>query len=334
MARRLVLAIAGGIALVVLVAWRGGRAPAHRLPPRATLPGATDVARVAPAPAPTLAGQRAAPPPAGLPTSLEGSEPDGAIAADAAGHLIVDIELRRLFDYFLAATGEEPVATIRDRIIATLRQRLPELAASEAIAILDRYLAYREAVRQSTPARDPAAELDRLHDLRQQMFSPDVAKAFFADEEAAIYAAFARRDALLDPALSPAERDRRIADLDARLPPAVRAARAAATAPIDQMKRDAAMRAAGATDQDITAARTAALGAEAAARLAELDRARAAWQARLDAFRAQRAALLADPALDPAERQRRVDDLLARSFTSQERIRVEALDRIAAHGGK
>ncbi|HEX7842776.1 MAG TPA: lipase secretion chaperone, partial [Kofleriaceae bacterium] len=125
------------------------------------------------------------------------------------------------------------------------------------------------------------------------------------------------------------ERERRLAEIDARLPAAVQKARAAATAPIDEMNREQAMRAAGASDDQIAAARTANLGAEAAARLADLDRTRAAWNARLAQFRAQRAQLLADPRLDDAERRRRIDALLEQSFTPQERIRVEALDRIS-----
>jgi lipase chaperone LimK len=267
------------------------------------------------------------PAPGALPGSLEGTEADGAITADAAGHLIVDLELRRLFDHFLAATGEEPLATMRARIVAVLRARLPVTAAAEAEAILDQYLAYREAARTLTATADPRAGLDQIHDLRAKIFAPEVARAFFADEEAATYAAIARRDALIDPALSAAERDRKIAEIDARLPPAVREARAAATAPIDQMAREQAMRAAGATDAQIAAARTAALGADAAARLAELDRTRAAWDARLARFRAARAALLADTALDAAARDRRIAELLASSFSPEERIRVDALDR-------
>lgn len=76
--------------------------------------------------------------------------------------------------------------------------------------------------------------------------------------------------------------------------------------------------------------RGAWLDAEATARLAELDQARAAWLARLAQFRAQRIALLTDPRLGDDERQRRIDELYARSFTAQERLRVESLDRNAA----
>jgi lipase chaperone LimK len=110
----------------------------------------------------------------------------------------------------------------------------------------------------------------------------------------------------------------------------VREARAAAMAPLDEMNRETALRAAGASDPQIAAARTAAFGAEAAARLAELDRAHAAWDARLAEFRAARAAVLADPQLDDAARRRRIDELLARAFSPAERVRVEALDRIAS----
>ncbi|HEX2686462.1 MAG TPA: lipase secretion chaperone [Kofleriaceae bacterium] len=333
------VAIIGGcilVGIVGVVLWRGSSAATEPIarpapgvegqPAGAGVPAVTRAPAVPPAPpAPDVV------PPAALPASLEGTEPDGAVAADATGHLIISLELRRLFDHFLAASGEESIATMRARIIAALRQRLPVVAAAEAIKILDRYLAYRDAARLLVSASsDLVGELDQVHALRAKFFSPAVTKAFFADEEAATYAAIARRDALADPTLSAGERDRRLAEIDARTPAAVREARAAAMAPIDELYRETALRAAGASDQQIATARTAAFGAEAAARLAELDRAHAAWDARLAEFRAERAAVLADPQLDDAARRRRIDELLARAFSPAERVRVEALDRIAS----
>lgn len=322
--------IATGTAILGLaLAVRSCREPE---PPPPAAPAAPAASAAVPASAPSARVPPAvdpAAPPAALPRSLEGTEADGAVTADAAGHLIVDLELRRLFDHFLIATGEEPLAGIRARILAALRARLPEPATSEAAAILDRYLAYRDAAGRLALPADPRAGLAQVHELRGRMFAPEVARAFFADEEAATYAVLDRRDVALDPALPAAERDRRLAEIDARLPAAVRDARAAATAPIDELERERAMRAAGATDQQVAEARTAAVGEAAAARLAELDRSRAAWDARLAQFRAARAALLADPALDGAERSRRIEQLVASSFTPEERIRVEALDHIA-----
>ena len=333
------LAIAGGaavlalVALVGVMAWPTSRTPAQ--PPAERTAGPRAAGNVASTAAgalgpPVLANSDGVPP-ATLPGSLEGTDADGAVAADATGHLIITIELRRLFDHFLAASGEEPIATMRGRIIAVLRARLPAVAAAEAIAILDRYLAYRDAARALVPrSPDPVAGLDQVHDLRARLFSPAVVQAFFADEEATTYAALARRGVLADTTLPDAERERRLAELDARIPAAVREARAAATAPLDELNREATLRAAGASDQQIAAARTAALGAGAADRLAELDRAHAAWDARLAQFRAARAAVLADPRLDDAERRRRIADLLARSFSPAEQIRVETLDRMSS----
>ena len=332
--RRRLVAIGGALALAVVaggLALRSSRPPAARpAVTAASQPTAGGTATAAPAAAPLTAPHPDVAPPAALPASLEGTEPDGALEADAGGHLVVTIELRRLFDHFLAASGEEPLAALRARIIAVLRQRLPATAAAEAIAILDRYLAYREAARYlAPPPSDPAAGLAQVHELRARMFAPAVAAAFFADEEAAIYAALARRDVLADPSLAPAERARRLAEIDARTPAAVRAARAAALAPVDEMRREAELPAAGASAAELAAARAAALGVGAAARLADLDHAHAAWDARLAQFRAERAAVLADPRLSDTERARRIEELVARSFSAPERIRVEALDRIA-----
>src|SRR5262249_12066083 len=157
--------------------------------------------------------------------------------------------------------------------------------------------------------------LDEVHALRARWLGAEVAAALFGDDEAAIRAALARRDVLADPQLSPAERERRLAEIEAATPRETREARAAALAPVDELARETALRAQGAGDDQIAALRTAELGPAAAARLAELDRAHAAWDARLAKFRAERAALLADPRLDAAERQRQIDELLAREFT-------------------
>ncbi len=320
-----------GLAVVAIVA----------LDPRGTAPARVPVGSAAPATAvpapPTLPAARPAPSVAAtardvaaaeLPGSLAGADADGAVAADASGHLVIDLELRRLFDHFLAASGEEPLATMRARIIAVLHARLPPDAAAEAIAILDRYLAYRDAARGLPPTTSDREGLTQVHALRARMFTPEVARAFFADEEAATFAALDRRDVMTDPALSDAERARRVAELEARIPASVREARAAAMVPLDAMNREAALRAAGASDAEITAARTTTFGADGAARLAELDRARAAWDARLAQFRAVRKALLADATLDDAARSARLEALLVQSFTPPERIRVEAIEQL------
>lgn len=89
------------------------------------------------------------------------------------------------------------------------------------------------------------------------------------------------------------------------------------------------MRAAGASDAEIQRYRVETDGPEAADRLAELDRRRAAWAARLQTFRAARAALLSAET-EPAEPGLAVRRLLEGSFTPLEQIRVEATDHMDA----
>ena len=85
--------------------------------------------------------------------------------------------------------------------------------------------------------------------------------------------------------------------------------------PLDAMRAEASLPRA-----ETRSFRERTFGPEAAARLAALDDARARWAQRLEAFRGERANL-ADPAA--------VARLLQTSFTPEERVRVEALERMA-----
>jgi hypothetical protein len=101
---------------------------------------------------------------------------------------------------------------------------------------------------------------------------------------------------LRDPGLAEEERAARLAAMEAELPESAREARAAATAALTLRRDETRLRAEGASDAEIGALREARFGPEAAARLAALDQARAAWSARVSAYRAER------------ERVRRPDD--------------------------
>ncbi|WP_437594983.1 lipase secretion chaperone [Sorangium sp. So ce1000] len=260
------------------------------------------------------------------PPSLRGTDVDGAVIVDERGDLVVGPELLGLFDYFLSAAGEEPAAAIRARVVAAIRERAAGPAADQAIALFDRYLGYREAAGAARAAEeaDPAARLAALREIRRAWFGEEAAARLFGDEEREIEAAIDESRVLADATLSPEERAARIADVEAALPEAVREAREAATRPLAQQAAEQALRDAGASDEALHAYRVATVGPEAADRLAELDRQRAAWQQRLDAFAGERASIEATVA-DPDGRRVAEEALLARSFTSEERLRVRAI---------
>jgi len=334
--RRALLALAG-IALVALgaVSLATLRRQAVLPPPVASAPPVQVAAREE---ARSSAGPRdgVLPPP---PPSLADTTPDGDLAVDANGHLAPNPAALRLFDYYLAAAGEEPPDVIRARIVAEIGRRVDEPAAGEAVALLDRYLAYRaEAERLATEGAAPA-DLERrlqwVRELRRRHFGADTAAALFGEEERLAENALARRRVASDPALAPEERERRMEALEAELPESVRESRRLARAIADSKREVDALRARGASDAEVWAARERRFGPEAADRLAALDVRRAGWQRRLDAYRAERDALLRDPELAPlapAEREARLEALRAVHFTPEERLRVRALEEAQSSG--
>jgi lipase chaperone LimK len=225
--------------------------------------------------APAAAAAGLLPPP---PASLDGTDVDGRLVVDAHGDLVVSPEVRRFFEYFLSATGEDEDAAIRRRVEAAIDARVPPRAAAQARALFDRFLAYREAARglQASPSDSLATRLAAVREIRWKTFGRQAADALFGDEDLKDDAAIEPRAAAVT---TPAEREAEL--------------------------RETALRDGGAE------------------RLQALDRARADWQRRLDAFRAERAR--------GGDGDDSVKQLLAASFTAEEAVRVRALERIAGH---
>ncbi|NNC15428.1 lipase chaperone [Corallococcus exiguus] len=272
-----------------------------------------------------------------LPGSLQDTEEDGAVLVDASGHLVPNADLRRLFNYYLSATGEESASLIRERILAALRaKKLPAAAMDEAVQVLDDYLAYLEAARGlgsngSAATMDTAERLESLRKLRREHLG-GAADGLFGQEEAVDAVAVERLKLMKDASLTKEEREQRMSALEDRLPPDVRASREEAVRPLRQQAVEQELLAAGATAEDLHQHRLSTVGPEATGRLESLDAERAQWKQRLADFRAKREALgQSEP--DPARRQAAVQRLLFDSFTPEERLRVEAADTIEAATG-
>jgi len=261
------------------------------------------------------------------PRSLRGTDEDGALRVGPDGSLVLGPEVIRLFDYYFTTEGEEDEATIRARILAAIRSRVDGPAAIEAAKLLDEYLAYRKdeggLELPKGAGDDPEARLAAISELRKKHFGEDAAEKLFGDEEREGEVAAASSKVRQDDSLTDEERERRVAELEEGLPAAAREAREASTVALRARDEAAAMRAEGASAEEIHAARAETLGEEAADRLAALDEARAAWKARVEAFRKERDALFASTE-DEAARAKGEQALLDRSFTKVEQRRVRA----------
>jgi lipase chaperone LimK len=329
--RRAAGVAAGGAAALVALA---ALVPIGRASRPTTLPAAAAPASAAP-PSPTARGAPPAPALPPLPASLAGTAAGGDLALDARGHFAPGPEALELFDYYFSASGEEPDAVILARIRAEIRRRLPAPAAAEAEALLDRYLAYRDGAAalfaEDLSFADPERRFQRIRELRREVFGPELAAALFGDEEQVVSVDLERRRVALERDLSPGERARHLAALEAELPAAEREARAEARAILELRTAEAELRAEGAGEDAIQAERERRFGPEAAARLAALDGRRAAWSERVASYRAARDALRA-AGLAPADEAAALARLRAERFQGPERLRIEALERIEAGG--
>ncbi len=319
-------AAAAGIAAVALALGIS----ALREPPAGAV-SVSVAARAAPAATPAPAALPAHPSAvAPLPASLRGTEVPGGLAVDAAGHFRATRDALDLFDYYFSASGEEPDAQIRRRIEAEIGARLEDPAREQALAFFDAYLRYREQARALFESGYEDLPLEtrfqRIRELRRAVFGAGDAEVLFAADEDRIRVELERRRVAQDPALSAIERERRLAALDERLPAEVREAQAAARAALDLREAEARLRAEGAGDSEIRALREQRFGPEAAARLAALDRERDEWQARLDEWRATRAALEAQLADDPAQLAETLDAARTERFSAREQLRVDAAE--------
>lgn len=267
--------------------------------------------------------------------SFEGTIPDGNLTVASDDVLIVDAELERLFDYYLAAVGEKPLDAIRIEIENELDRRLKPGAASAAKRLLARYLDYKrelaavenQAQLAGNSANAARARLLAMQQARARFFSANEIQGLFGFEDAYDMDAVTRLEIGQDQSLSDTQKREKLAALDAALPPAVREAREAPLKIIKLEEEVAKMRAANASEDDIYRMRAAALSPEAAARFAEIDHEEAAWKARITDYLAERSKLMSNATnVSETERQAAMQRLRQARFTSDEQRRLSAYE--------
>lgn len=258
-----------------------------------------------------------------VPHSLRGTQPDGGVRFRGNGELIADAELRRHFDWYLAAMGEQDLQAIRARLARDSALLMNPAQVAAVLAWFDRYVAYQRASTRLAGISDLQERLDAVRALRKQMLGETAAQGFFGEEEDEAMRVIALKQAQADPSLSPAQRESLQRELEARSPGYAEARRESELR--EQLgELDAALDRQGASATERHAERSALLGTEAADRFAELDRTRADWNARLQSYAQQRAALQTRSGLSDMQRQAESRRLLA-AFTPAEQRRIVAL---------
>ncbi len=270
---------------------------------------------------------------ASLPPSFRGTEVDGGFEVDAAGNLIVTQEVRHLFDYFLAAIGEEPLERTLERLRDYIDASLAAPARNQAQALLDQYLDYKQQLAQLEQELPQLATLDGLRSreaavqaLRARVFSAEAHQAFFAREEGFNRFSLERLAIRQNPDLDDAGKAQAIDRLRAGLPEVLHAH------VLPQLQQELRVQTErlgpDATPAQVRQLRQQLVGAEATARLEVLDAQRQQWRQRLKDYLTEKQRLEAHPGLSGAEREAALQRLIEERFDERERLRLDAAERL------
>jgi len=284
--------------------------------------------------APTMAEMLAV-----LPPSLQDAGRPADLDLDENGALIVNIKVRNLFDFYLAALGEDTEAMVIERIAHHVRN-LPSEAQRRVLDILDGYLGYRQAMDdylaanqqrgaalgQSLSDDELAAkkravmdEKLRLRDLRSQYMDAETITAFYAREDQLDDYTLRRYVIEDDPLLSDAEKDAAMEDALSTMPEWFQK-QTRITQSVSDIR---ALDSQGLSAVELARARHEAVGPEAVKRLEVLDQKRAAWQKRVDDYQAELNRLEAFwGGADSANYNAAVEKLRTERFSPMEQIRL------------
>lgn len=274
--------------------------------------------------------------PQSLPSSLQGTTAP-RLPIGTNGHLARTRAVRDFFDYFLTAQGAESTEALDKlvrRFIAAQLDGTP--AADDALAVWQRYGAYRTACAQLTP---PGSMPDGKPDFNVLQLAIDQrsslaarimgewSEAFFGDELRQQRDGLARLRIASDATLSDAEKSARLAMLDAVLPQNVRDAREQAREQQASIDAVAQMLKQGASPDAVRAQVTQTSGSDAAERVVQMQSDQQEWQARYADYEAQRAQI-ERTGLSPQDYNTQVEQLRQRLFPNAgDAMRVTSLDQ-------
>ncbi len=273
--------------------------------------------------------------------SMQDTLPDGdlqaiqkGLAANTSGGLAYG-ELKRLFDYYLSAVGEQSIETITLQIRGELDRRLPPAQAQKAQRLLGLYIEFkRELVRVESQPQLAGNGLQAIRgrfvamqDIRARYFSAEESEGMFGFDDSYDMDAIARLEISQNPALTAEQKKRQLAAMDAALPEQLRKEREASSVVVRVEQQAQDLRAKGGSDDDVYRMRAKELDPQAAARLADVDREEAAWKGRIARYLEERSKLLLSQVnASASERDASLAQLQQSAFSEAERPRLKAYE--------
>jgi lipase chaperone LimK len=271
--------------------------------------------------------------------SLKGTQIHGNLRMDENGNLIIEKEIKQLFDYFLNVTGEVPREQLIEQIKQGIADYLPEPAQSQALKIFSDYLEYQTALQveidsglyQVSPGN--LDDLESTYRTRSQLRSfhlgNEVSTAFFKEEEARDWYTVGKLRVNANTSLSEQERQAELAVLENALPEThkkVLNKQRSREAVRDRIKE---LRSENANIYDMKEEWSKHYDSEAVDRFVKLEVSRNEWNNRFSSY-LQKKETLADTYTNEADYNRAVAQLKSSLFNEAEARRVSVRESIAA----
>lgn len=284
-----------------------------------------------------------------LPHSLKGTQVDGEIIIDDNKNLVVTKGLRRLFDYFLSAQGEESLDIIHKRVADYIRKHTPDPAATQALSIYYNYIKYLDGVasieKQYAPldakSKNSPQNLDldlfnkrqlALNTLQKNLFDDKTIKAFFGEENALNNYTIASIQANKNPNLTDAQKAQAIAAakqqyIDSYENPDVRAQLEQQGNIEKLLEETQKLKAQGASQEQLNAMRRQYVDEKAVQRLDSLDKMEQSFDDKFTAYQQQRDTILATQGNTPSS-QKAIEQLQKQNFTELEIKRLNGYEAV------
>lgn len=280
-----------------------------------------------------------------LPRSLKGTEVDGEIIINESSELVPTRGLRRLYDYFLSALGEESNATIDARVEAYILNTTPQPAAAEAIKIYHQYQNYlkqmsslqQQKMRLKNEVFDPSTvtnnnelidiaaikkQQKHIKSIRKQWFSSAVESAFFdIDDQLLAYNTQMLKIAQ-DKTLTQEQKQKAKQQYLKSLPDNLTKQQAEQQKNLDQLlRRTQNMKQRGAIPEQLFEMRTELVGVQAAERLQALDEKNQDFDRRFERYQQQKQKILNSTQSEVVKNQE-LQELEQKLFSKKEQKRL------------
>jgi lipase chaperone LimK len=270
-----------------------------------------------------------------LPASLRGAPLPQPLVVDGQGQLVIDLQLRKLFDYYLTAIGEEPLSDIVARIRHQLQSQLTDEALDQALDILDGYLQYRNAlaaILSEGNGQEAGSAVEQVRLVRQQMIdvrhqylSAQVIEAFFARSDQYDSYMLARQAVSQNQQLSPLQKRQALKELQDSAPQWLQLQQTSSNQLSHFHQQQRQLKAEGGDEAQLQQLRESTFGVEAADRLAALAEKRRVWRDKLVQYHQQIKPLL-NNGLTGEDLDAQVKLLRQQYFDSAQLVRVAAID--------